>query len=94
MPCANHRVEFQAHYAHCRLWIAVWHRLMTGRFTRWHHVEKFLHEIPARDEVWFAPLGEIADHVLKCADEGQYQPRTDRLPFHDTPASLDRPEVG
>jgi hypothetical protein len=27
----NHRVEFQAHYAHCRLWIAVWHRFLTGR---------------------------------------------------------------
>jgi peptidoglycan/xylan/chitin deacetylase (PgdA/CDA1 family) len=90
----NYRDEFEAHYAHGGLWIAIWHPFLTGRLTRWHHIEKFLDEIRARDDVWFAPLGEIADHVIKCADEGRYQPRTDRLPFHEARVPLQRPRAG
>lgn len=86
----NYRDEFEAHYAHGGLWIGVWHPFLTGRLTRWHHIEKFLLEIRENDDVWFAPLSEIADHVLKCEREGTYKPRVDTVPFYKTPVALQR----
>lgn len=87
----NYRDEFEAHYAHGGLWIGVWHPFLTGRLTRWHHIEKMLLEIRERRDVWFAPLADIAEHVLTCEREGTYRPRVDTLPFYAEPVSLQRP---
>lgn len=87
----NYRDEFEAHHAHGGLMIGVWHPFLTGRLTRWHHIERFLLEIRERDDVWFAPLSAIADHVLTLEREGRWTPRVDRLPFYTEPVPLQRP---
>jgi peptidoglycan/xylan/chitin deacetylase (PgdA/CDA1 family) len=84
----NYREEFEAHYAHGGLWIAVWHPFLTGRLSRWHQIEKFLLEIRERGDVWLAPLAEIADHVLTLEREGRYAPRVDNLPFYAEQVAL------
>jgi peptidoglycan/xylan/chitin deacetylase (PgdA/CDA1 family) len=88
----NYREEFEAHYAHGGLWIPVWHPFLTGRLTRWHHIEKLLVEIRELGDVWFAPLAEIARHVLECEKNGSFVPRVQALPFYSTPISLHRPQ--
>lgn len=84
----NYRDEFEAHYEHGGLWIGVWHPFLTGRLTRWHHIERFLLEIRERNDVWFAPLARIADHVLALERSGAWQPRRHELPFYAEPVSL------
>lgn len=87
----NYREEFEAHHAHGGLWIPVWHPFLTGRLTRWHHIETFLLEIRARGDVWFATLAEIAAHVLACEQAGTFAPRMEPLPFYTTPVALHPP---
>lgn len=84
----NYREEFDAHYAHGGLWIAVWHPFLTGRLSRWHQIETFLTELRERSDVWFAPLSEIAAWVTDQEKTGDFTPRTDRVPFSDGPVSL------
>jgi peptidoglycan/xylan/chitin deacetylase (PgdA/CDA1 family) len=84
----NYMDEFEAHYAHGGMWIAVWHPFLTGRLTRWHHIDKMLVEIRQRGDVWFARLEEIAAHLLKCEAQGTYRPRVDAVPFYDSPVAL------
>ncbi|WP_342642124.1 polysaccharide deacetylase family protein [Rhodoligotrophos ferricapiens] len=84
----NYLDEFEAHYAHGGLWIAVWHPFLTGRLTRWHHLEKMLLDIQARGDVWFAPLEDIANHVLALQRAGTYRPRVDEVPFYTQPVEL------
>jgi peptidoglycan-N-acetylglucosamine deacetylase len=86
----NYREEFEAHYAHGGLWIAVWHTFLTGRLTRWHHIEQFLLEIRERSDVWFAPLAAITDHVLALERAGTWTPRCHDLPFYPEPVALHR----
>lgn len=85
---ANYMDEFEAHYAHGGLWIAIWHPFLTGRLTRWHHIEKMLTELRERGDVWFATLEEIAEHLLACEADGSYKPRVHELPFYSAPVPL------
>lgn len=87
----NYRDEFEAHYEHGGLWVCVWHPFLTGRLARWHHVEKMLAEIRARDDVWFASLEQIAEHVLACERAGTFTPRVDTLPFYNDRVPLHGP---
>jgi peptidoglycan/xylan/chitin deacetylase (PgdA/CDA1 family) len=75
------RDEFDAVWQYGGLWIAVWHPFASGRLARWHQIEKLIGYMLNKGGVWFAPLEDIARHVVKCRDEGSYQPRVDRLPF-------------
>ncbi len=84
----NYSEEFEANYAHGGLWIGVWHPFLTGRLSRWHHIEKFLTGIRERSDVWFAPLGEIAAWMLEQEKKGNFTPREDRLPFNEGPLAL------
>jgi len=67
------------------LWIAIWHPFVSGRLSRWLRVEKMIEYMLGTGEVWFAPLEEIARHVLECQGKGTYAPRVDRLPYYDVP---------
>lgn len=87
----NYREEFEAHYACGGLWVCVWHPFLTGRLARWWHIEKMLEEIRARDDVWFAPMEEIATHVRACVQNGSYSPRIDRVPLGAGRVALHRP---
>lgn len=84
----NYRDEFEAQYEHGGLFIGVWHPFLTGRLTRWHHIEKMLLEWREQDDVWFASMEEIAQHTLACEKAGTFQPRVRKLPFYDTPLTL------
>ncbi|MGF7158863.1 peptidoglycan/xylan/chitin deacetylase (PgdA/CDA1 family) [Rhodoligotrophos appendicifer] len=85
----NYMDEFEAHHAHGGLWIAVWHPFLTGRLSRWHHLEKMLFDIQARGDVWFATLEQIAEHLLSAERAGTYVPRVDKVPFYHQPVDLE-----
>jgi len=88
----NYWNEFEAVYEHGGLWIAIWHPFLTGRLTRWHHIEKMITSMLERGDVWFATLEEIARHMQAMEEAGHYQPRVDELPFYDEPVPVIRPE--
>ncbi len=77
--------EFNAAYAYGGLWVPVVHPFATGRLSRWIVVRKFLEEVLLRDDVWFAPMEEIAAHVNKVVEDGSWTPRIDTVPFYNAP---------
>ena len=79
----NYWEEFEAVHAHGGLWIAIWHPFLTGRLTRWHHIESMITRMLEKGDVWFAPLEDIARHVLAMEQAGHFQPRVDELPYHN-----------
>ena len=72
--------EFEIAAEQCGLWHAVWHPFLTGRRARWHVVEEWLETVLTRGDVWFATLGEIADHTLARHAKGAV--RVERLPYY------------
>jgi len=62
------------------LWHAVWHPFLTGRRARWYVVEKWLEDVLDRGDIWFATLGEIADHTLARHRDGAV--RVETLPYY------------
>lgn len=87
------RAEFDAMWEHGGLWIAVWHPFVSGRLARWMEVERLIRYMLDKGGVWFATLEEIAAHLRRCIDDGSYQPRVDRLPYHAAPVVVDRPDA-
>lgn len=81
------RQEFEAACRHGGLWIPVLHPFATGRLSRWEVVAGFLEEVLDRGVAWFAPMEEIAAHVRRVTDTGEYVPRRDRLPYYSAPVS-------
>jgi len=79
--------EFEAAYEAGGMWLAVWHPFLTGRLARWREVERWLEDVTARGDVWFASLEEIAAHVKSLRDAGEYVPRVEKLPYFDGPVS-------
>jgi hypothetical protein len=51
-------------------------------------VHRFLEGVLDRGDVWFAPMEEIAAHVLKVTAEGAWTPRVDRLPYYAEPVRV------
>jgi len=72
--------EFYAAYRHGGLWIPVLHPFATGRLARWEVVDKFLEQVLDLDDVWFAPMEEIAAHVENIIHTGCYTPRETFVP--------------
>lgn len=81
------RQEFESAYRHGGLWIPVVHPFATGRLARWDVATGFLESVLERGDVWFAPMEEIAAHVMAVTADGSYSPRRDRLPFYSEPVS-------
>jgi len=79
--------EFEAAYRYGGLWVPVVHPFATGRLSRWHVVREFLSAVLSPDDVWFAPMEDIAAHVNHCIETKKWIPRVDRVPFYDTPVS-------
>jgi len=80
--------EFEAAYRNGGLWIPVVHPFATGRLARWEVVHRFLEGVLDRGDVWFAPMEEIAAHVLKVTADGAWTPRVDRLPYYAEPVQV------
>lgn len=72
--------EFEAARDDGGLWMGVFHPFLTGRRARWRLVEKWLEKRLDEGDVWFATLGEIAEHAAK-------QPgiRVEPFPYYDKP---------
>lgn len=85
---ANFAQEFEASYAYGGLWVPVVHPFATGRLARWHVWHQFLSGLVARGDVWFAPMEDIASHVLKVVASGEWSPRIDHLPYFTAPVSV------
>ena len=82
--------EFDAIYEYGGLWVPVWHPFVTGRLARWHQVRKLLHYMQEKGDVWFAPMEQIAAHIMKVTADGSYQPRIDNLPYYASPVEVRR----
>lgn len=65
------------------IWIGVWHPFVSGRLSRWLRVEHMIEYMLGTGDVWFAPLEEIAQHVISEHTAGSYVPRIDSLPYCD-----------
>ena len=78
--------EFETAYRHGGLWVPVVHPFATGRLSRWEVVTNFLRRIRERGDVWFASMNDIAEHIRKVTESGEYEPRRDKLPYYNKPS--------
>ncbi|MBO6814981.1 MAG: polysaccharide deacetylase [Rhizobiaceae bacterium] len=76
--------EFNAMKKYGGLWVAVVHPFATGRLARWEVVANFLEKEVAAGDVWFAPMEEIAEHVRKVTESGEYTPRRVSMPPYES----------
>ncbi len=83
--------EFEAQYKAGGFWVGIWHPFLTGRLARWRVVERWLEDVLATRNVWFAPLEEIQAHIAGLAASGAYSPTIEHLPYYDRPVHLGRP---
>ncbi len=79
--------EFEAQYEAGGFWMGIWHPFLTGRLARWAVVERWLEQVLATRKVWFAPLEEIVAHVERLVAAGEYQVRTEELPYFTQPVT-------
>ena len=79
--------EFDAQYEAGGFFMLIVHPFLTGRLARWRLVEQWLEKTLEAKDVWFAPLEEIQAHVEKLTQSGDYQPRTDQLPYYEGPVA-------
>lgn len=77
--------EFDAVRKYGGLWVAVVHPFATGRLARWDVVASFLERVVDKGDVWFAPMEEIAAHVQKVTQAGEYVPRRVDMPAYAGP---------
>jgi len=73
------RAEFDAAHRYGALWISVWHPFLSGRLARLHAVVELVDYMRSCGGVWFAPLGEICDHVVGLRKAGAWQPMIETL---------------
>ncbi len=60
--------EFEAMYEAGGFWMPVLHPFLTGRLARWRALEKHIEKMLAKNDVWFAPLEEIATYARDRGD--------------------------
>jgi hypothetical protein len=54
--------------------------MVSGRPARLRGLRRILEAIRQKGDVWIAPLGEIAEHVSACIEEGTFAPRVVPMP--------------
>jgi len=77
--------EFEAMWEFGGLWVPVWHPFLSGRLSRWRLTHTMIGKMLDRGRVWFAPMREIAAHVLKSMASGAWSPRTEPPPEDNVP---------
>ena len=80
--------EFEAQYEAGGFWMGIWHPFLTGRLARWRVVERWLEDVLLNKAVWFATLEDIIKHVDSLEKNGDYNVRTEELPYFDAPVML------
>ena len=83
--------EFEAQYEAGGFWMGIWHPFLTGRLARWRVVERWLEDVLLNKAVWFATLEDIIKHVDSLEKNGDYNVRTEELPYFDAPVMLGSP---
>ncbi len=73
---------FEAAREYGGLWISVWHPFLSGRIPRLSRIDKMIEEMLQYDDVWFAPLAEIAEHAAAEAAAGRFAPRREEVPTY------------
>lgn len=74
--------EFYAMWEYGGIWVNCFHPFCSGQVARLMMVREMMEKMQEKGDVWFATGEEVAAHVRKLIDEGQYDPRVDRLPFY------------
>jgi peptidoglycan/xylan/chitin deacetylase (PgdA/CDA1 family) len=77
--------EFDALWEFGGLWVSVWHPAVSGRPAQALAIRSLIDHMQAKGGVWFATLGEIADHVKGLIAADKWRPRTETIPFYSTP---------
>ena len=80
-----YQAEFDALWEFGGLWVSVWHPAVSGRPAQALAIERLILHMQSKGDVWFATLGEISDHVKRLVADGEWQPRTERIPFYSEP---------
>jgi len=71
-----YRAEIAAAKRLGALWIGVWHPFLSARPSRLDAIEDLARELRDDDDIWLAPLADIAAHVQAQIEAGQYRPMT------------------
>jgi peptidoglycan/xylan/chitin deacetylase (PgdA/CDA1 family) len=79
MGVAIFEQEFVAAHEYGALWVPVLHPFVTGRLARWSVFRKLLERIAGDGSVWFAPMEDIARHVLSVHEINPGLVRRDAL---------------
>ena len=80
-----YKAEFDALREFGGLWVACWHPAVSGRPAQALAIRRLIEHMQAQGDVWFATLGEIADHVNALVDAGRWTPRVEKIPFYSRP---------
>jgi peptidoglycan/xylan/chitin deacetylase (PgdA/CDA1 family) len=91
------QAEFDAMWRHGALWISVWHPFVSGKLSRLDAAIGLIEHMQGTGGVWFATLGQIADHVSKVTASGAWTPREEALPIYQSPLpefTMTRPGEG
>ncbi|WP_019926160.1 polysaccharide deacetylase family protein [Nocardia sp. BMG111209] len=75
---AVYRAEIAAAKQVGGLWIGVWHPFLSGRPSRLAAIADLVRELRDDDEIWLAPLHEIAAHVRDQIATAGYRPMIDQ----------------
>lgn len=75
--------HFEAAREFGALWIAVWHPFLSGRLARISRIDSMIQEMLEHDDVWFAPLEDIAAHVKAETEAGRFSPRREPVPTYE-----------
>jgi hypothetical protein len=70
-------------------WATALHPSVSGRPGRLEVVVDMLEEMLSRGDVWIAPLSEIAGHVRRLIDSGEWKPRVVEVERTDRSATGD-----
>lgn len=79
------REEFDAFHAIGGLFVTVWHPAVSGRPAQAMAIRQLIEHMQARGDVWFATLGDVANHVATLEAQGLWSPRAETVPFHAAP---------
>ena len=82
---SNYMSEFMAAYENGGMFLPVWHGFASGRLARMREVYKLIEYMHNLGDVWFATTAEIAEHVKKVTESGEYQPRVVEMPYYKEP---------
>lgn len=79
---AVYEAEFMSAYRNGGLWVGVWHPWLTARLARAERLVEFIAKAVKLEDVWIAPLEEIAAHVHRCIASGTFRPREVKMPYY------------